>query len=74
MPPTPACLWWPVRRSLLGRQLKHHTLVVHVSETTLAVEPPETDTMVVRRTTDKAVRSIEGQRPRTAYTSVSQAK
>jgi transposase InsO family protein len=55
----------------LGRQFKHHTVTVHVSETTLAIELPGADTMVVRRTTDKAVRSIKGQRPRTADTSVS---
>ena len=55
----------------LGRQFKHHTVTVHVSETTLAIELPGADTMVVRRTTEKAVRSIKGQRPRTAGTSVS---
>jgi hypothetical protein len=42
-----------------------------VSETPLALELPGADTMVVRRTTDQAVRSIKGQRPRTAGTSVS---
>ena len=55
----------------IGRQFKHHTVVVHVSDTTLAIELPDGDTRVVRRTTDKAVRSIRGQRPRTADTSVS---
>jgi hypothetical protein len=55
----------------LGRQFKHHTVTVHVSETTLAIELPDQDTRVVRRTTDHAVRSIKGQRPRTADTSIS---
>jgi hypothetical protein len=55
----------------IGRQFKHHTVVVHVSETTLAIELPDGDTKVVRRTTDQAVRSIKGQRPRTADTTVS---
>lgn len=55
----------------LGRQHKHQTVTVHVSETTLAIDLPEADTMVVRRTTTQPVRSIKGQRPRTADTSIS---
>jgi hypothetical protein len=55
----------------LGRQLTHHTVTVHVSETTLAIELPDGDTRIVRRTTEQPVRSIKGQRPRTADTSVS---
>jgi transposase InsO family protein len=55
----------------IGRQFKHHTVAVHVSETTVAIELPDGDTKVVRRTTDKAVRSIKGQRSRIAGTSVS---
>lgn len=55
----------------IGRQFKHQTVTVHVSETTLAIDLPDADTMVVRRTTDQPVRSIKGQRPRTADTSVS---
>jgi hypothetical protein len=43
---------------------------VLVSETTLTVEFTDGDTRVVRRTTTQPVRSIKGQRPRTA-TSVS---
>ena len=39
---------------------------VLVSETTLAIELPGNDDLVVRRTTTQAVRCIEGQRPRTA--------
>jgi hypothetical protein len=39
---------------------------VLVSETTLAIELPGIDDLVVRRTTTQAVRSIKGQRPRTA--------
>jgi hypothetical protein len=44
---------------------------VLVSETTLAIELPGNDDLVVRRTTTQAVRSIKGQRPRTAKPSVS---
>ncbi len=55
----------------LGRGLAGCTVTVHVSETTLAIELPDTDTKVVRRTTDQPVRSIKGQRPRTANTSIS---
>jgi hypothetical protein len=51
------------------------TVTVHVSETTLAIEVDaehgDLDTKVVRRTTEQAVRSIKGQRPRIADTSVS---
>lgn len=55
----------------LGRQHKHQTVTVHVSDTALAIDLPDTDTKVVRRTTTQPVRSIKGQRPRTANTSVS---
>jgi transposase InsO family protein len=55
----------------LSRQFKHATVTVHVSETTLAIELPDGETRVVRRTTDAAVRSIKGQRPRIAGTSIS---
>jgi hypothetical protein len=55
----------------LGREYRRQTVTVAVSETTLAIELPEADTRIVRRTTDDAVRSIKGQRPRTANTSVS---
>ncbi|GAB2648214.1 IS481 family transposase [Kribbella swartbergensis] len=50
----------------LGRAHKHQTVTVLVSETTLAIELPDTDTQIVRRTTTQPVRSIKGQRPRTA--------
>jgi transposase InsO family protein len=50
----------------LGRQWTHHTVTIHVSETTLAIELPDGETMTVGRTTDQPVRSIKGQRPRTA--------
>jgi hypothetical protein len=43
---------------------------VLVSETPLTVECRDGDTRVIRRTTTQPVRSIKGQRPRTA-TSVS---
>jgi hypothetical protein len=48
----------------IGRQFQHHTVVVHVSETTLAMELPDGETRVVRRTTSQPVRSVKGQRPR----------
>lgn len=49
----------------LGRAHAHQTVTVHVAETTLAIEV-DGETRVVRRTTDQPVRSIKGQRPRTA--------
>src|SRR6476646_2301083 len=55
----------------LGRDYVHQTVTIRVSETTLAIELPDADTRVVRRTTTQPVRSIKGQRPRTANTSVS---
>lgn len=55
----------------LGRGYVHQTVTIHVSETTLAIDLPDADTRVVRRTTTQPVRSIKGQRPRTANTSVS---
>ena len=50
----------------LGRIHQHQTVTVLVSETTLTVEFGDGDTRVVRRTTTQPVRSIKGQRPRTA--------
>jgi transposase InsO family protein len=55
----------------LGREHQHRTVTVLVSETTLAIELPDADDLIVRRTTDQPIRSIKGQRPRTANTSVS---
>ena len=59
----------------LGRGQAGRTVTVHVSETTLAIEVRDEhgdlDTKVVRRTTEQPVRSIKGQRPRIADTSVS---
>jgi hypothetical protein len=59
----------------LGRQHAGRTVTVHVSETTLAIDLPDengdADTRVVRRTSEQPIRSIKGQRPRTANTSVS---
>lgn len=52
-----------------GREQQHRTVTVLVSETTLAIELPDADDLVVRRTTDQPVRSIR-QRPLTANTSV----
>jgi hypothetical protein len=54
----------------LGRIHKHQTVTVLVSDTTLAVELGDGDVRVTRRTTTQPVRSIKGQRPRTA-TSIS---
>ncbi len=59
------------QRVALGRQFKHTVVTVHVSETTLAIDLPDGDTKVVRRTTDQAVRNIRTMRPRTAATSIS---
>jgi transposase InsO family protein len=49
----------------IGRAHAHHTVTVHVAENTLAVEA-DGETRIFRRTTTKPVRSIKGQRPRTA--------
>jgi hypothetical protein len=54
----------------LGREHKHRTLTVHVSETTIAIDLPGADDLTVRRTTTQPVRSIKGQRPRSAAPSV----
>jgi hypothetical protein len=54
----------------LGRSRKHQTVTVLVFGTTLTVELGDGDIRVIRRTTTQPVRSIKGQRPRTA-TSVS---
>jgi transposase InsO family protein len=50
----------------LGRINAGATVTVHAAATTLAIDLPDGDTKVVRRTNDHAVRSIKGQRPRTA--------
>ena len=50
----------------LGRIHQHQTVTVLVSDTTLTVEFDDGDTRVIRRTTTQPVRSIKGQRPRTA--------
>ncbi|MCA5894313.1 IS481 family transposase [Isoptericola sp. NEAU-Y5] len=50
----------------LGRIHAGATVTVHAAEATLAIELPDGDTRVVRRTNDNAVRSMKGQRPRTA--------
>jgi transposase InsO family protein len=55
----------------LGRHHQHQTVTVHVAETTVAIDLPDSDTKVVRRTTDQPVRSIKGQRPRTANHTIS---
>ncbi len=55
----------------LGRGHAGRTVSIAVSETTLAIDLPDAETEIVRRTTDQPVRSIKGQRPRTADTTVS---
>ena len=50
----------------LGRAHAGQTVTVMVSDTTLAIEFTDGDTRVIRRTTTQPVRSIKGQRPRTA--------
>ena len=50
----------------LGRSHAGQTVTVMVSGTTLAIEFTDGDTRVIRRTTTQPVRSIKGQRPRTA--------
>ena len=52
----------------LGRGFTGQTVTVLVSETTLAVELDDGDVRIFRRTTTDPVRSIKGQRPRTAGT------
>jgi hypothetical protein len=59
------------QRVALGRPFTRATVTVHVSQTTLAIELPDGDTKIVRRTTDQAVRNIRTQRPRTAGTPIS---
>jgi hypothetical protein len=49
----------------LGRALKHRTVTIAVSETTLAIELDDGDTRIVRRTTTQPVRNIKTHRPRT---------
>jgi len=55
----------------LGREHQHRTVTVHVSDTTIAIDLPGADELTVRRTTTQPVRSIKGQRPRSAEPSVS---
>ena len=50
----------------LGRSHAGQTVTVMVSGTTLAIEFTDGDTRIIRRTTTQPVRSIKGQRPRTA--------
>ncbi|WP_131830149.1 hypothetical protein [Mycobacteroides abscessus] len=50
----------------LGRVHQHQTVTVYVAEVTMTIEFGDSDTRVVRRTTETAVRSIKSQRPRTA--------
>jgi transposase InsO family protein len=58
------------QKAALGRSHAGQTVTVHVSDTTLAIELGDGDVRVIRRTTTQPVRSIKGQRPRTA-TSIS---
>jgi hypothetical protein len=54
------------QKAALGRAHAGQTVTVMVSDTTLAVEFGDGDTRAIRRTTTQPVRSIKGQRPRTA--------
>jgi len=54
------------QKAALGRSHAGQTVTVMVSATTLAIEFADGDTRVIRRTTTQPVRSIKGQRPRTA--------
>jgi transposase InsO family protein len=54
------------QKAALGRNHAGQTVTVMVSDTTLAIEFTDGDTRVIRRTTTQPVRSIKGQRPRTA--------
>ena len=58
------------QRAALGRIHAGQAVTVLVSDTTLAVEFSDGETRVINRTTTQPVRSIKGQRPRTA-TSIS---
>jgi hypothetical protein len=55
----------------LGRINAGGTVTVHAAAETLAIELPDGDTKVVRRTNENAVRSIKGQRPRSTERSIS---
>lgn len=59
-----------VTKVAIGRRHKHQTVTVLVSETTHAIKIARRRHQVVRRTTTQPVRSIKGQRLRTA-TSIS---
>ena len=48
----------------LGRDQRHRTLTVYVSDTTLAIEVDDGETRVIRRTTTLPVRNIKADRPR----------
>jgi len=50
----------------LGRDCAGQTVTVLASDTTLTIEFPDGETRAVPRTTTQPVRSIKGQRPRTA--------
>jgi hypothetical protein len=58
------------QKAALGRACAGQTVTVLISDTTLAIKFGDGDTRVIRRTTTQPVRSIKGQRPRTA-TSIS---
>jgi hypothetical protein len=55
----------------LGHQHQHQTVTVHVADTTVAIDLADGDAKVIQRTTDQPVRSIKGQRPRTANYTIS---
>jgi hypothetical protein len=48
----------------LGRLHRWQTVTIAVSDTTLAVELPDQEPKIIRRTTSTAVRNIKAARPR----------
>ena len=52
------------QRVSIGRVFAHATVTIHISETTLAIELPDGDTKVFRRTTTDVPRTIKAARPR----------
>jgi hypothetical protein len=54
------------QKAALGRIHAGQVVTVLVSDMTLAIELSDGDTRVIRRTTTKPVRGINGQQPRTA--------
>jgi hypothetical protein len=54
------------QKSPSGAFISIKTVTVYVSDTTLTIEFDDGDIKIITRTTTRPVRSIKGQRPRTA--------